>query len=112
MDLCDEHCVISGLRYDNAKEESILVMIIQRIISNFCIIGRSSDLYTQQHNNYEGHIKKFQYQSKWRMIQTITPYPLWDFCIFILSEIMSRVSIRGQIPGLEVLTSDSLDSIK
>ena len=43
------------------------------------------------------------------MINTNTPSPLWDFCVFTESEIISRMSRGGKRPDLEVLTGDSVD---
>ena len=46
MDICDKHNIIEELRYDIAKEESIPGTMMQKIMREFCIIGRSSDPYT------------------------------------------------------------------
>ena len=48
MDLCDEHVIPSELIYNNSKEESMTRDMMQRIMRNFYIIGRSSESYTQQ----------------------------------------------------------------
>ena len=95
MDLCDKYEVPAELRYDNAKEESIHGTIMKRIMSNFYIIGRLSETYTQQQNNFQGKIRYLQYQSKRRMIQTNALDLLWGFCIVTEYEIISRMSIGG-----------------
>ena len=95
MDLCDKYGVPEELRYDNAKEESIHGTITKRIMSNFYIIGRLSETYTQQQNNFQGKIRYLQYQSKRRMIQTNALDLLWGFCIVTEYEIISRMSIGG-----------------
>ena len=46
------------------------------------------------------------------MIKTNVPDLLWDFCITTESDIMSRMYIGKYIPGLELLTSDSVDIIE
>ena len=43
------------------------------------------------------------------MIKTNAPDPLCDFCIVTDYEIMSRMSRVVKSPGLEVLTSDSVE---
>ena len=47
MDLCDNYGIPSKSRYNNSKEESMIGTMIQIIIMNFYIIGKSSDPYTQ-----------------------------------------------------------------
>ena len=74
--------------------------MIQRIMSNFYIIGRSSEPYNQQHNKREGLIRDLQYQSKRRIIKTNTPYHLWDLCIVAESKNMSRMSRGGRMSYL------------
>ena len=59
-DICDEHGIPAELRYDNSKEESMPRTVMQRIMRNFYIIGRSSEKYTQQQNNFEGKIRDLQ----------------------------------------------------
>ena len=63
------------------------------IMRNFYIIGRSSEIYTQQHNKCEGKIRDLQYRSKQQMIQTNALDLLWEFCIVTEFEIMSRMSM-------------------
>ena len=60
-DICDKHGIPSELRYDNSKEESMPGTMIQIIMSNFYIIGRPSETYTQQHNKREGNIRDLKY---------------------------------------------------
>ena len=81
MGLCDEHGIPEELRYDNIKEESMTGTMMQIIMRNFYIIGRSSETYNQQQNNYEVQIREFKYQLKQLMIKTNDPSPLWDFYI-------------------------------
>ena len=100
MYLCDKHDITEELRCDNIKEELIPGATMLRIMSNFYIIGRSSDPYNQQHNKCEGQIRDLEYLSKQRMIKTNAPAPLWEFCIFTESEIISRISRGGKRTGL------------
>ena len=81
MDLCDEHGIPAELRYDNAKKEIMPGTMMQRVMKNFYIIGRSAEPYTQQQNKCEGQFREWQYQSKRRMVKTNAPASLWDFCI-------------------------------
>ena len=60
--LCYEDGIPEELINDNYKDESMPLTMMQRIMSNFYIMGSSSETYTQQQNNYEGQIRDLQYQ--------------------------------------------------
>ena len=88
LDLCYEHVILEGLRYDNTKEESMTGTMMKIIMRNFYIIGRSSETYNQHKNKCEGQIWDLKYRSKQLMIKTNTPSPLWDFYIVTEYEII------------------------
>ncbi len=46
IDLCDEYGIPAELRYDNTKEETLPGTVMQRVMRDLYIKGRSSDLYT------------------------------------------------------------------
>ena len=60
MYLCEKYGIPSELRRENAKEELMPGTMTQIITRNFYIIGRSSEKYTQQQNNFEGKIRDLQ----------------------------------------------------
>ena len=64
IDIYDDNGIAEELICDNFKEEAMPGTMIQRIMSNFYIIGRSSEPYTQQQNKCEGKIRYLQYRSK------------------------------------------------